>query len=287
MFLPLYYHSVSDTVPDYVKHLYPIWNKEQFCNDLDYLQSKYSALSLQDLGNPQINSFLLTFDDGLKECLWIADELERRNLPAIFFATKNFAQHSEVFYRHQLSFIITALEKSRQLSKQKKNELLAIHDKNEVRQLAEQHNVDLTQLKPENMYMDASDLKNLAERGFVIGSHSVSHPHYATINEDTALQESIESIHWIKDLIQPNLLTFAFPFEDYFLPKSFFTSLKKECAELAYTFGTSAGKTEVLPNHIQRINAENELSSIKEVISRHKRNKIARRILGKNMIKRK
>lgn len=287
MFLPLYYHSVSDNVPDYVKHLYPIRSKETFCNDLDFLQSKYSALALSQLDNVQPNSFLLTFDDGLKECLWIADELERRGLPAIFFATKNFAQHKEVFYRHQLSFLISEIEKRGTINRQQKKSLLAVHDKDEVGRLAREYNVNLDELIAKDIYMDTIELQELSNRGFIIGAHSVSHPHFAEIEEQQALNESIESIKWVKEAIQPSLLTFAFPYEDYFLPKSFFTTIKTECSDLSYTFGTSAGKTEVVPNHIQRINAESELPSINEVISRHKRNKIARRLLGKNLIRRK
>ena len=72
--LVVYYHLVSNAELPHIKNLYSFRNISEFTRDIEALLKFFHPLSMQDFlqtlaeeGSPR-NSFMLTFDDGLKEC---------------------------------------------------------------------------------------------------------------------------------------------------------------------------------------------------------------------------
>src|SRR5438477_4699987 len=96
--LVVYYHLVSDSDVPHVSNLYAFRRVAQFKKDLDVLLKFFHPLSLQDFmlslkGQRSLprNAFLLTFDDGLKECHEvIAPILRQKGIPATFFVCSLF-----------------------------------------------------------------------------------------------------------------------------------------------------------------------------------------------------
>ena len=73
--LVIYYHIASNINGPHVKNLYTFRNLSEFARDIDVLLKFFHPVSLQDFllafnGERVLprNSFMLTFDDGLKEC---------------------------------------------------------------------------------------------------------------------------------------------------------------------------------------------------------------------------
>ena len=60
-----FYHIVSNNPPLHIKNLYPIRNIEQFERDLNFLQKYFTASDFPP--KKKNSSFVLSFDDGLKE----------------------------------------------------------------------------------------------------------------------------------------------------------------------------------------------------------------------------
>src|ERR1700754_2724866 len=102
-----YHHLVWDRPVRHIDPLYPYKNKQQFERDLDYLLKRFKPLDPSGLpaalaaGGPlPKGSFLLTFDDGLREVYEVAAPiLLRKGVPAIFFLNPSYLDNRALFYR--------------------------------------------------------------------------------------------------------------------------------------------------------------------------------------------
>ena len=100
--LVVYYHLVSNAELPHIKNLYPFRNISEFTRDIEVLLKFFHPLPLQDLlltcsGQKALlrNSFMLTFDDGLKECYEvIAPILKNYSIPATFFLCSAFVDNN-------------------------------------------------------------------------------------------------------------------------------------------------------------------------------------------------
>jgi len=109
-----YHHTVSDRELLHIKHLYAFKSISQFKSDLDYLLKNFVPISPEQLvekvnrdEQKRDNTFLLTFDDGLRECEEIiAPILKEKGVPAIFFINPAFIDNKELFYRFKISLVI-------------------------------------------------------------------------------------------------------------------------------------------------------------------------------------
>jgi len=291
MFLPLFYHSISDQELPHTQYLFSTKTKAQFLADVDYLQTNFNTLSIEELANwPNVpeNSFLLTFDDGGKELLWVAQTLAEREIQALFFVNKAFVLQEEIFFKHKASIICGELNEQKQLKKGLKKGLLS-HNPISIELINEHWNTkprDEAAFMATN-YLDFEDINQIADMGHIIGGHSVNHPHFSFLTIEEALVQTLDSCQWVQVNFNPKLLTFAFPFEDYFLSKQFYAKLAESQFTPALTFGTSNGKEDVIPNNIQRIDAEKDKMSMEQRIPKHKRNRLARKLLNRNTVQRK
>ncbi|RMG69866.1 MAG: hypothetical protein D6722_09480, partial [Bacteroidetes bacterium] len=109
-----FYHVVSDAPLPHISPLYPVRTVAQFAEDLETLCRHYQPLGVAEyLGllargeTPRRPSFLLTFDDGLREMAEVvAPMLQARGLEAIFFLNPAFLDNQGLFYRYRVALLL-------------------------------------------------------------------------------------------------------------------------------------------------------------------------------------
>ena len=115
-----FYHLVSDETVPHVKFLYPVRNTKEFNADLEFFLKHYKPVGIADILHciksdrplPE-NSFLLTFDDGLREFHDIVTPiLLRKGIPATCFLNSAFVDNRDLFYRYKASLLIGRLQET-------------------------------------------------------------------------------------------------------------------------------------------------------------------------------
>lgn len=282
--LPFYHLVTDENLPFRSNYDYP--SVAQFEADLDFLLKHFKPLSLGDLlkGGDLSHSFHLSFDDGLRECYEIvAHILKRKGVPATFFINPSFVDNKDLFHRYKASEIIAILKaRNIQISLQRTYADLASLD-----EMAEEIGLNweswLDEKKP---YMSMAQVKSLMADGFTVGSHSMDHPEFELLDEETQLEEIRESMDWVNRKLQPEIKAFAFPFTDVGVSDAVFETCRAE-GIFDISFGTAGIKKERFPFHFQRLPMENriELSTktrLKEAYMAYR----LKRLLGKHYARR-
>lgn len=280
-----FYHLVSDQdLPFRNNYDYP--SVAQFEGDLDFLLKHFRAISLDELmkGGKLSNCFHLSFDDGLRECYEIvAPILKRKGVPASFFINPSFVDNKDLFHRYKASEITAILKaKNIHLSLQRTYADLASLD-----EMAEEIGLSWEEWLAENKpYMTLDQVKSLQSDGFIIGSHSMDHPEFELLDEETQLEEIRESMDWVNRKLQPSIKAFAFPFTDFGVAEQVFEICHRDHI-FDISFGTAGLKKERFPFHFQRLPMEKNID-----VSPQKRVKEAymayrlKALLGKHYAKR-
>ncbi|MDD4489459.1 MAG: polysaccharide deacetylase family protein [Paludibacter sp.] len=275
-----FYHAVSDNDLIHLKHLYPVISVNRFKKDLDFLQQKYKPISHINLfdqifckTNKKENVFFLTFDDGLRQFHdVVAPILIERGIPATCFINSAFIDNKDMFFRLKASVLIEKAQKMQ----------LTRSQYSFIRKLFEQHNlifhhpVDLLRISDNNKelldkiapvigvdfreylavnkpYLSKEQIANLIKQGFSIGAHSVSHPYFPDLDEDAQIEQLRQCIHFIQREFGINDRLFSFPYTDFGIKKTFFSSIKED---VDFTFGTANLKTDEIQTNLQRIPME-------------------------------
>lgn len=286
-----FYHSVSDKTPAHIRNVYTSRTIQQFTNDLDFLCKHFKPVSIEQLHNNINNKILdekifhLTFDDGLSEFYHVAAPiLEKKGVPATIFLNSDFIDNKELFYRYKVSLIIDEVKKSKALkdtaqilslpntasksSVIKKIYTLNINHINTINKLVNTLNINIKEyIKQEQPYMSTTQIKDLLNRGFSIGSHSVNHPHFIHINSDEQKEQVVNSFKFLEENFGITQRYFAFPFSDEGITKSFLTWLIKE-QQCKLSFGISDFNKDVLPFHLHRIAMEEKNCSTPFLLKR-------------------
>ena len=313
LFIPLY-HSVSDDELFHIKHLYSICNKKQFLDDLDFILKHFNPIDVNTLYESIINkepvkgnSVLFTFDDGLKEINDIvAPILKQKGIPAIFFINPAFTDNKDLFYRYKASLVIEKLktgsysnalisEISKKLNSTNSinsvvKEILNISysQKNIIDEIAVllEYDFDLF-LKENKPYLTVQQLKNLVYQGFAVGAHSMDHPEYYKISFEEQIQQTVDSVDWVKNNFNQNINLFSFPFTDYEVSKRFFDLIynpEKPLVDLS--FGCAGIKDDYHARNIQRLSMEEKSKSTKQILMNGYSSYLLKRFFGKNRIQR-
>jgi peptidoglycan/xylan/chitin deacetylase (PgdA/CDA1 family) len=279
--LPLMYHCIGypKELP-YLKGLYTIFSPKQFEADLDFLLSKYRPIDLEGMVNYVQNKqlpekhkyFFLSFDDGLRQCSEIiAPILEKKGVPATFFINTGFVGNNDFLHRFKVVLLSDAIKKDK--SEGLKNKLeeylemqftcrykaakhlmtLRYPQRIIISEIINHLGVDIdNQLKNYHPYMSKVEIQDLISKGFTVGAHSVDHPEYYLLSEEEQLRQTIDSLKKIDEWFKPKYKTFAFPFTDVGVKKSFFKKLE-ELYPIDITFGCSGLKKDLIDYNIHRI----------------------------------
>lgn len=281
-----YHHVVSDEYLLHIKGLYDYKNKKQFLNDLEWLlkyrkpvhPDQLAACLLERRPLPS-NTFLLTFDDGFREISEVvAPLLYSKGIPAIFFINPAFIDNKEFFYRCKLSLIIEQVREknSEALTKRLadflsvrtqgfceiRKAILQIHypEKSKADLLGEMLGISFDEyVKANKPFMTSGQLEELSRMGFTLGAHSMDHPHYGLVDQDTQIQQTLKSLQFVRQIKNSSYEYFSFPHEDKAVRQSFFSELEKRTDYPGQTslFGTQKQLKEINNNMLHRFNAEN------------------------------
>ena len=82
----------------------------------------------------------------------------------------------------------------------------------------------LINIKP---YLTTDQCLKMKSEGFHFGGHSLDHPIYYQLSEKNQIFQTLESVNITKSLFNESLSTFAFPFTDFNVKKSFFDEIHK------------------------------------------------------------
>ncbi len=311
LILPVY-HLVSDRDVTHVKHLYAYKTVQQFKRDLEYLLRYYEPINLSDLIDftegyeLKKPSFLLTFDDGLREFGdVVAPILKQKGVPAICFLNNAFIGNKALFFRYKVSLLIEHLlanqgaesvQRAIDLIPERTTEdrlpevLLGFNHTNEglIDQIASTLEIDFTQyLADEKPYLDAYEIEKLIESGFNFGAHSLHHPEYFLLSLSQQLEQTTQSILGLTKMYPSQPMTFAFPFTDHQVSNAFFEELRRQIPDLKLTFGSAGQKKDLVMGHLQRIPMEMRDLSAKEIIQTELLYYLAKAPFGKNTLVRK
>ncbi len=260
LFIP-YYHLISDEPCPHIDPLYPVRNRKQFRQDLEFFLRHFEPVDLPEIlerfgpdrqkpfARP---SFHLTADDGLRQCLDVMAPLLREyGVPATFFINSGFAANRDLMYRYQVALVISRF---RELGERGVGKKLAavcsgllrndgvLLPKNPsqaqlelallslgyskrplILHLLEAADLDLAGfLRDYQPYLDLDELAELQRQGFHLGAHSATHPWYQHLAPRQRLQESLDSLHWLTQNLPGSKPVFAFPFSDAGLPEEHF-----------------------------------------------------------------
>ncbi len=306
-----YQHTVSDRELIHIKHLYPFKNVNLFKKDLEYLLKNFVPISPDKLvekvnRNESIrdNSFLLTFDDGLKECAEIiAPILHEKGVPAIFFINPAFIGNKELFYRFKISLVIEKI-----ISRKSVNELMKkcfgvfngeginhvdflVKRVRKIRQNEVQYLDYLATLLEvsfsdflikEKPYLSLEQALDLKGMGFTIGAHSWDHPYYSLLTIEEQLSQTCLSLEYVKKNFSQANAFFSFPHEDVSVSQKFFDEFLQGEVSCDLFFGTQNQIVEHGNKILHRFNAERPEISINKNVRSILLLMILRSLVGRN-----
>jgi len=281
-----YHHLVSDEPVPHIDPLYPYKNRKQFERDLDYLLQRFRPLDPSSLpsalsggGSLPKGSFLLTFDDGLRQVHeTIAPMLIRKGVPAVFFLNPAYLDNMELFYRFKVGLVVGALDKEgRDGARHRevrrvlglpegtaaaavRGALLKIDYLNRavVDRLEGCLAISFAEyLAVERPFLTRGQVTTLAGQGFHFGGHSMDHPNYRLLSLEDQLDQTRRSCRFVREELGLNYTFFSFPHEDADVHQAFFDRLAGEdLFRDAVYFGTQNQLDEPGNRMLHRFNAE-------------------------------
>ncbi len=305
-----FYHAINSFPPAHLRQLYKVKSKDEFIKDLDFFLRYFEPGDIREI---EINNkkkkpcFYLTFDDGLAEVYHIISPiLKAKGVPAAFFINSGFIDNKKLFYRYKVSLILDELLSKRKSSRleseiyaicgKKKEQFqnvtdlllsLRYHQEREIDYIAKIAGVNFEKyLENEKPYLSSAQIWELINEDFVIGAHSIDHPHYSRITIKEQIRQTKESLDFINKKFGIKNNYFAFPFSDVGVSDHFFKIIQqKKIAE--YTFGTSGMKSDTTLKNIQRIPMEQSALSGKQNLKSEYLQTMVKKGLGRNEILRK
>lgn len=268
LILPMY-HVISDADLPHIRHLYPVKGTRAFEADLDFLLRHYEPidpgrfmdLAMQDR-EPDQPSFLLSFDDGLREFHdVIAPILLRKGVPAICFLNSAFMDNEALFYRYKASLLIDLFDREPDLLRTMeipgdfRGFLLSVSysERELLDKIAGKAGFRFDRfLAEQRPYLESGRVRSLKEQGFYFGAHSIDHPEYQFLDFGEQVRQTEESVREICGRFDLDYKLFAFPFTDHRVSQKFFDLVQeRDIADL--TFGCAGQKRDSAVRHFQRI----------------------------------
>jgi peptidoglycan/xylan/chitin deacetylase (PgdA/CDA1 family) len=175
---------------------------------------------------------VITFDDGFKNNLWAAEVLKELDLPATFFVLSGvigtqfkpwYIQFGELITHRtreawQCSWGAVDFRQNlnrRQWLKRTKEHLLALRPParaEALQEIAEQSgSIICQQIDPDLEFMNAGDLRRLAELGMTLGGHSKSHDNLAACSKEELQTEILDSSDELEALSGAKIRFFSYP----------------------------------------------------------------------------
>ncbi|MFH1159526.1 MAG: polysaccharide deacetylase family protein [bacterium] len=271
-----FYHTVSDDDLVHIKYLYPVPTIARFKTDLDFLQKNFKPVShtflheyVKNKNTITENCFFLSFDDGLREFYDIvAQILLHQGIPATCFINIAFIDNKDMFFRMKASILIDKINK-KELSFEQKKVVVGIFNQHNLKynsafdllRITDQNKEILDTIAPivdvcfseylskHQPYLTTNQINELIQKGFSIGAHSVSHPYYNMLPEETQVKQTLDCLHYLIDNFKIKERLFSFPYTDFDVKKTFFDKISNA---VDLTFGTASLKLDLIKTNLQR-----------------------------------
>jgi peptidoglycan/xylan/chitin deacetylase (PgdA/CDA1 family) len=258
------YHLVSDHDVPHMGRLLPHKTPRQFARDVEYLCRYHRILANEESDDHPATSrtpVSITFDDGLVEaCTVIRPILNRHGVRAFFFLIPDCIDNRKMMYRHKASLCIErvvtapAAERAELLSlcghtsDQRLDDAVALQrwlldfstPVTLIDEVCDRLQVDVSRYLTERTpYLSTDQVRQLAEDGHVIGSHSVSHSPLWRMKPEEIEREIIDSCEAIARLTGRERVPFAAPYSLEGVDRSLLLSIARTHPQVGQIFGTS------------------------------------------------
>lgn len=237
----IFYHSVADEPLPHVQHLYPPVSTQRFEAALHYLQRRYRFVSYAEVEESRLGgrplprrAVHLSFDDGFAECYRLVRPLLLKlGIPCTFFVATDWLDNADMFYRNKVSLCIermgelprdaakmafSSLNNALDLSLGSRDDFerwvrtLTWGDRAVVNLVVKMLGIDVDHyLKERQPYLSRAQVRQMAEEGFTIGSHTLSHPKLAQVDTEELERQIVESSQIVRQLTGAERVPFSFP----------------------------------------------------------------------------
>lgn len=275
-----YYHLIDNRTPPHIKHRYTFKDVDAFVRDIRLLKKQYSPLDPKllfndgDLKIPE-NSFLITFDDGLRQIYQHAFPiLAEHGISAVSFLNPDFVDNKALPYEYLSSVTLEQIAAEKDSNKVKIiaeylqtssnfqeiktaiNSFSYTERDEKINSICELLGYDPKEyLADEKPFMTLTEIEEMRDHGFYFGGHTMSHPRMQKLDIDAQKEEAINSIKWVKEKLALDYACFAFPFTDKGISAQLIDALFSYDEKLVI-FGNSGIKKDIHPRIIQRISLE-------------------------------
>ena len=123
-------------------------------------------------------------------------------------------------------------------------------------------------LQPENKIMNWNEIREIAAGGFVIGSHTVDHPHLAEISPEVARHQIEESKRALEHGLKKPVEVFAYPYGSY--NDTVAEIVKQAGYRAAVTTELGLAKVDSHPYKLKRVRVTGHYSNEKFIEELHK-----------------
>lgn len=310
-----FYHIVSDDENPLISELYKYRTVEQFKKDLDFFQKHYTIIDMRDLVDfhktgiklPK-HPLILTFDDGMREMIEVvAPILEERKLPATFFITTGFVDNKTMFFRNKISLLVSFFKKNEnKIDLEAINTIfgesqkeIRINSLPELQQVLHKFKFEQTELidkiakmvgldfqdylKTKRPYLEKFEIKQLSEKGFLIGAHSKNHRLFGESTLEEQLRQTFEPVREIRKAYNFSFGVFAFPFNDNNVSKEYFGEIEK-ASLVDLVFSADGFYNDESPVNYHRFWMESTRETAKQILIRNFKEKFFRVLRRKNKI---
>jgi peptidoglycan/xylan/chitin deacetylase (PgdA/CDA1 family) len=281
----LIYHAVSDQPLPYVDHIYPPVSITRFEEALKYLKKNFNVITYDQLhahrieGKPLPDKAAhLSFDDGYIECYSLVRPLlQKYDLPCTFFITSDWIDNRKMFYRNKVGLCIEKINRLDQVeissyladlnlafSVDLRTEVdfsgwikpMVQADSDKIDQICEILRVNWIEIiQDDPFYLSSAQIKEMADEGFTIGSHTRSHPKLVQVSTEYMEAEIVESSQIIQNITEAEIIPFAFPNTATGIDRKLLTEIRARNPFLGLFFDAK-GFREDVPFIVNRIWAE-------------------------------
>ena len=251
---------------------YPYFNfldKKLFSKQLNFFEKKYGIIKNENEILEKNNKILLTFDDGLKDHMYVAKQLSKMNRIGIFFPTTYNVINNKFLNVHKAHLILgkinpkTVIEATLSYFKRKKIDfdIIKINKKFKNTYKNFKNNLDKDNFKrlinygknikykeqlldylinrfsikirPKDFYLNKKEIEKISKMGMIIGCHSHSHQVLSNLNYQQQLSEIKKSTQILKKITKKNLSFFCYPYGG---KSSYNNNTKKILKKLGYNY---------------------------------------------------
>lgn len=311
--LTIYYHIVGDHEVSHISNLYTFRNVSQFKRDMDVLLKYFRPLALpvflafrRRKEAPPRNSFMLTFDDGLRECYEvIAPILERRSIPATFFLCSAFVDNRDMAYDLKKSLLADLLRKRSASSVEERRVRAALAEIGQVEaslsaavlrvdygrkrvldEIAKILDFDFSAyLKTASPYLTSEQVRELLRMGHSVGAHSIDHPRFADVSLAEQIHQTLESVRFVREKFSVDYGAFSFPHSDARISQEFFREIFAT-GEVDICFGNQGLLEDSVPGNLQRTSMERTMLPAEGILGRSYARRFAKALAGELVVRR-